>query len=79
MAARTYIVSVDAVADGRVAAVAEQLRQAGFEVTQQLETIGVIIGAADDGLVSQLRDLPGVAAIEEEQTFEILSPETDKD
>ena len=46
---------------------------------QQLETIGVIVGRADDSLLSQLRALPGVAAIEEEQTYQIVSPDSDNE
>jgi hypothetical protein len=77
MASRNYIVSAADAGPGQVAALAERLRAAGFEVAQQLETIGVIVGCADEALVAQLRNLPGVRSIEEEQILHSSTPDSD--
>lgn len=77
MASKTYIVSTDDTAPDRIAEIAHALREAGFHVTQQLDAIGVIVGSADDDTVDRVRGLPGVAAIEEEQSYQL--PPSDDD
>jgi hypothetical protein len=71
MALRTYIVSTTDNAAGGVDAVAERLRQAGFVVERTLETIGIIVGRADEAQVADFRSLPGVGTIEVEQTVHL--------
>jgi hypothetical protein len=79
MAVRTYIVSATDGPPGSLAALAERLRQNGFEITQQLEILRIIVGRANPDLLLQLRALPGVAAIDEEQTLQIVSSESDNE
>jgi hypothetical protein len=79
MAARTYVISATDGPPGSLATLAEQLEQSGFEITQRLDILRVIVGHADPELVPRLQALPGVAAIEEEQTIQVVSPESDKE
>ncbi|MEO8259094.1 MAG: hypothetical protein ABI868_17230 [Acidobacteriota bacterium] len=75
MGSRNYTITVDDHARGRLADLGEQLRQAGFEVAQQLDAIGVILGRAEDADLPRIRGLQGVAAIEEDRTIEPWSPD----
>jgi hypothetical protein len=77
MAIRTYIVSTTDNAAGGVDAVAERLRQAGFVVERILATIGIIVGRADEARIADLRSLPGVGTIEEEQIVHLAHREGD--
>jgi hypothetical protein len=36
----------------------------GFHLTQDLATLGMLIGQADEGALARLRDVPGVLAVE---------------
>jgi hypothetical protein len=76
MAIRTYLVSVDDAAVS-LAELAERLRETGFEVTQQLEAIGVIIGRVDEAEIARVRAVPGVRAVEEERIVEPWSEPQD--
>jgi hypothetical protein len=75
MSARGYNVVVDARAGVPLADVARRLTEAGFEVTHQLDAVGIIVGRADPENVERLRAVPGVGAIEEERTVRPRSSE----
>jgi hypothetical protein len=69
------------VADSHVAQIddlAGRLRAAGMEVDGVLGAIGVITGSlpAEQRLQS-IQSLPGVAAVEEQATFQIAPPDAD--
>ncbi len=68
MSVRSYVITVDDQAGISIADVANQLRDAGFDVSQQLDAIGVIVGRADEAELPRIRRVPGVAAIEEDRT-----------
>lgn len=57
--------------------VADQLRAAGMTVEQVLGTVGIITGSADAGQRASLEAVPGVAAVEEETTFQIAPPDAE--
>lgn len=52
--------------EGAVPRVADDLRKVGFEVESVLEFAGSVVGKWDEELDS-LRQIPGVAAVEESQ------------
>jgi hypothetical protein len=56
---------------------ADRLRAAGMRVDQVLSNIGVITGALPQEKRSAVREMPGVAAVEEETTFRISPPDAD--
>jgi hypothetical protein len=60
-----------------VAEIVRQLRAAGFELTQQLDAIGVILGRADDAEVERLRRIDGIASVEEDRTVRPWSSNVD--
>lgn len=57
--------------------VADQLRAAGMTVEQVLGTVGIITGSVDAGQRASLEAVPGVAAVEEETTFQIAPPDAE--
>jgi hypothetical protein len=68
MGIRNYIITVDA--GMPMAELAERLREAGFEVVQQLEAVGVIVGRVDDADLPRIQAVRGVSALEEERSIE---------
>ena len=62
---------------GELEAVAAALRGAGMEVESVLAALGVITGSVDDTRVAALAAVPGVAAVEEQATFQIAPPDAD--
>jgi hypothetical protein len=58
-------------------AVAEQLRAAGMNVDQILRAAGIITGSVAAGQRASLTDVPGVASVEVEQTFQIAPPDAE--
>ena len=68
-------VTVSADADPEV--VAEGLRAAGVTVEQVLLAVGVIIGTVPAERIAALAELPGVVAVEPEQTFRLPPPDSE--
>lgn len=62
----------------RVPEVVAQLREAGFELSDRLDAIGVLLGHADEACVPHLRDIDGVTAIEEQRAVESLDDDADQ-
>jgi hypothetical protein len=60
-----------------VRGVAEQLKGAGMNVDEVLDAVGVITGSVPAGGRAALERLPGVAAVEAEQTYQIAPPDAD--
>jgi len=57
--------------------VARKLRAAGMNVAQVLGAAGVITGSVAAERRASLTDLPGVAAVEAERTFQIAPPDAE--
>ena len=70
-------ITVTLAADADPEVVAEQLRAAGMTVEQILPAIGVITGTIAAETRTVLAELPGVLAVEPEQTFELPPPDSD--
>jgi hypothetical protein len=62
---------------GDLAAVAAGLRAAGLEVEQVLAALGIVTGAVDATRLGEIAAVPGVAAVEEQATFQIAPPDAD--
>ena len=62
---------------GDVNGVAEQLKGAGMNVDQVLDAMGIITGSVPADRRGALEQMPGVAAVEAEQTFQIAPPDAD--
>jgi len=58
-------------------AVAERLRAAGVNVDQVLGAAGIITGSVAAERRASLADLPGVASVEAEHTFQIAPPDAE--
>ena len=57
--------------------VADQLRAAGMTVEQVLGTVGIITGSVGPDQRASLEAVPGVAAVEDETTFQIAPPDAE--
>jgi hypothetical protein len=68
-------ITVTLSADVEPEVVAEQLRAAGMTVEQVLRAAGVITGSVDAQARAALADVPGVVAVEAQQTFGIAPPD----
>jgi hypothetical protein len=64
-----YLVTLDDRADMSMADLAVKLRAAGFEIAEQLDAIGIIIGQADDAVIERVRELDGVTSVEQERSI----------
>ncbi|QZZ19142.1 ketohydroxyglutarate aldolase [Leptothermofonsia sichuanensis E412] len=71
------LISVNEEYKDRLPEVAEKLRSAGMQVDQWLVEIGVITGSAASEKIEQLRQIPGVAAIEAAAEYQIAPPDSD--
>jgi hypothetical protein len=56
--------------------VADDLRQAGMEVRQQLAFTGVITGVVPESQVDRLNAVPGVETVERTQGFQLPPPDS---
>jgi hypothetical protein len=68
------------VADGsidRFSEVVSRLRDAGLEVEQELEEIGVVTGSIDSEKAESLREIEGVSHVERSREFRIAPPDSD--
>lgn len=68
------------VADGsidRFSDVVSRLRDAGLEVEQELEEIGVVTGSIDSEKAESLREIEGVSHVERSREFRIAPPDSD--
>lgn len=61
----------------RTGAVVEQLRAAGMNVEQVLDAIGMVTGSIPAEQRPSIEALPGVAAVEEETTFQLPPPDSE--
>jgi hypothetical protein len=70
--------NVTVTTDGRdLDATVESLRAAGMTVTDVHREIGIISGTVDPTDRDSLDGVPGVAAVEADQSFEIAPPDSD--
>jgi hypothetical protein len=58
-------------------ALAEQLRAAGMRVDQVMGAVGIITGSVPPAHRSSIESLPGVAAVEDETTFQLAPPDAE--
>ena len=72
--ARTWIVTTS---DARpVAAIAKDLRKAGFTVEQQNDAIQSIVGTADDTVAAKVRAVEGVVDVSPDTPVDVGPPDS---
>jgi hypothetical protein len=62
---------------GRLDDIADRLQGAGMQVEQVLQPIGIITGSVSPTQRHSLEDVPGVAAVEGESSFQLAPPDAD--
>lgn len=70
------VVTVDAMHVEQIQQVAEALRQAGLAVQQVLGTAGIITGNVEPSQRASLASVPGVLAVENDQTVQLSPPDS---
>jgi hypothetical protein len=68
------------VADGsmnRFSEVVRRLKDAGLDVEQELEEIGVVTGSIDSEKAESLREIEGVSHVERSREYRIAPPDSD--
>jgi hypothetical protein len=55
----------------------EKIKKTGFEVDQQLESVGVLTGKIDADKVHEIRKVNGVGSVEESRNYQIAPPDSD--
>lgn len=67
-------IRVNVLFDGRSAQeVADHLREAGLEIEQEFDLLGVVSGRIDPESITKLQDVDGVLSVEEDRDVEALS------
>lgn len=66
-----FIVSVDDAHLSDISSVAKELREAGVEIEDIMDTIGVIIVSCDTESAGILSHINGVTAVEEERDYQL--------
>lgn len=61
----------------RIEDVADQLRASGVQVHQVLGSVGIITGEVTDAARPAITQVPGVASVEDQQTFQLAPPDSD--
>lgn len=56
---------------------ADRLREAGMRVDQVLHPVGVITGSVPSAQRAMIEAMPGVAAVEDETTFQLPPPDAE--
>jgi hypothetical protein len=57
--------------------VVDGMKKNGFEVDEELKSLGVVTGKIDSEKVHALRGLKGVGNVEESRSFQIAPPESE--
>ncbi len=70
-------VSVDDEHVHRFSEVLEGVKNAGMDVEQEMEGIGVMSGSIDSEKVDSLRKVEGVSHVEQSRRFQIAPPDSD--
>ena len=71
----TVTIADDQIAD--IDAAAQRLREAGMEIDQVLGSVGVITGSVPASARSRIEAVPGVAAVEDETSFQLPPPDSE--
>lgn len=58
----------------RLTAVVAALREAGLQVDDVLEALGMVTGSVAPGAIGSLRDVPGVADVERQRVLRLPPP-----
>ena len=76
MALVNVIISIDDEHLAEITSVAEILQQAGFELDQILDLLGIISGTCEENRLNDLRQISGVAAVEIDQNYQLSPPDS---
>jgi hypothetical protein len=61
----------------RMSDVVADLKKAGVNVEQTLDSIGTIVASVDEANLASVSQVPGVGSVEREGTFQLPPPDSD--
>ena len=64
MATKNVMITVDEAHRGKFAAVVKACKAAGLTLGEKMPSLGALTGAIEDRKLADLRNVPGVAAVE---------------
>ena len=70
-------ISVDDEHLDKMSEVVKRIKKAGLKVEAQLESLGIITGSVDSDKQDSIRNIKGVASVEEDKDFQIAPPDSD--
>jgi hypothetical protein len=73
---REVTVSIADAALARFDAIVAACRRAGLQVTQQLPSLGIVVGRIDPGRIPDLQRIEGVATVELARDIELPPPDS---
>ena len=76
MAKENVNISVADDSQTRFPEIVRALREAGLDVTQELESLGIVSGSIDSAKVADLQEMEGVTAVEKERSYQLAPPES---
>lgn len=56
--------------------VAQHLQDAGLQVEQVMDDLGIITGACDDAQISAVKNVEGVDSVDEDMSFHLAPPDS---
>jgi hypothetical protein len=71
----TVTIADDQLAD--IDSTVERLREAGMKVDQVLGAVGIVTGTVSPSERSKIAAVPGVAAVEDETSYQLPPPDSD--
>ena len=77
MAEIDVVVSVDENRLDDFAQIVKAMRGAGLKVGEAMEAIGVVAGSVEQGALPKLRQVDGVAGVEEGRSYRVAPPHSD--
>ena len=77
MAEIDVIVSVDESRLNDFSKIVKAMRGAGLKVGEEMEAVGVVAGSVDSEALSKLRQVDGVAQVEQSRSYKLAPPDSD--
>jgi hypothetical protein len=77
MAEIDVIVSVDESRLNEFSKIGKAMRSAGLKIGEELEAVGVVAGSVEPNALPKLRQVDGVAQVEQSRSYNLAPPHSD--
>jgi predicted RNA-binding protein associated with RNAse of E/G family len=76
-ARKAAVAVVVTVSDGRLQQATADLRDAGMDVDDIMDALGMVTGTVAEDAIPALEAVPGVIEVERQRTYQVPAPESD--